>query len=66
MDSKLSPMYEADELTNSLVEAFCMAAETLDAPTIIKCIRAALEKEFEHHSQQAELYSSVMTAVHEN
>ena len=54
---------EEQELIEALVECLCAASEFLDADTIIKCIRVALQKEVDYYGGKAELYKSVLSHV---
>jgi len=52
-----------DELIEALSEAFSIATEFLDAPTIIKCIKAALDTDKEYYSSMLEKYQTVDNSI---
>lgn len=57
-------LYE-NELIEALAECFCVAAEFIDAEAIIRCIKAALDSNIEHHSNQFEIFTSVKNSIAE-
>ena len=51
------------ELIEELMEAFSIATEFLDAQTIIKCIKIALERDKEHYRLMLAKYQTIDNSI---
>jgi hypothetical protein len=52
-----------DELIDDLAEAFSIATEFMDAQTIIKCIKVALERDKDHHQSMLTKYQTIENSI---
>lgn len=65
-DSSSQETYSETQLIEDLRDSFCVAVEQLDAQTIVKCIKVALQVDAEHYTKQAETYTTILQAVSKN
>lgn len=61
METKTN-VYE-EELIEALAEAFAIATEFLDAETIVRCIKAALELESKHYEEMSGKYTLIKNCI---
>lgn len=52
-----------EELVEALVESFSIATEFLDAESIVKCLKAALDLESKHYEDMSDKYRLIKNCI---